>query len=34
MAVDPEKLKQEILDKVREYHALAHKPTAFEPGSW
>jgi CDP-4-dehydro-6-deoxyglucose reductase, E1 len=32
MAVDREKLKQEILDKVREYHALAHKPAAFEPG--
>jgi CDP-4-dehydro-6-deoxyglucose reductase, E1 len=32
MAADREKLKQEILDKVREYHALAHKPAAFEPG--
>jgi len=32
MAVDREKLKQEILEKVREYHALAHMPAAFEPG--
>ena len=32
MAVDREKLKQEILEKVREYHALAHTPAAFEPG--
>ena len=32
MAVDREKLKQEILEKVRQYHALAHTPAAFEPG--
>jgi CDP-6-deoxy-D-xylo-4-hexulose-3-dehydrase len=32
MAADREKLKQEILEKVRAYHALAHTPAAFEPG--
>lgn len=32
MAVDRERLKREILEKVREYHALAHAPAAFEPG--
>lgn len=27
-----EKLRQEILDKVRQYHALAHRRKVFEPG--